>query len=102
MVSVGNKLANRIQWVRQKLIDVGKLSNLERGLWSITDNEKQRLKWVPQQTVHISDIGSKISMVEIYDNYAEDFKYQLLDDCMKWLLDSLRYLQSSYCRYMVL
>lgn len=44
MVSVGNKLANRIQWVRQKLIDVGKLSNLERGLWSITDNEKQRLK----------------------------------------------------------
>ena len=79
MVSGGNKWTNRIQWVRQKLIDVGELSNAERGVWSITEKGKQRLKGAPLATVHISDIGSKISMVEIYDNYEEDFKSQLLD-----------------------
>lgn len=79
MFSGGNKWTNRIQWVRQKLIDVGELSNIERGEWTITEKGKQRLKGAPQNAVHISNIGSQVSMIEIYDNYEEDFKSQLLD-----------------------
>ena len=51
----------------------------ERGMWTITEKGRGKLKGVSVSGISLSNIGSKISMVEIYDNYEEDFKSQLLD-----------------------
>lgn len=72
--SGANKWTNRIQWTRQKLIDKGELFSPERGIWAITDLGRERLsggdnvRSLPQ-----------INLVELYENYEDDFKSQLLD-----------------------
>jgi len=48
-------------------------------MWTITEKGRGKLKGVSVSGISLSNIGSKISMVEIYDNYEEDFKSQLLD-----------------------
>lgn len=62
LFSGGNKWTNRIQWVRQKLIDTGDLISPERRIWTITEKGRGKLRGIL-----LSD-ESKISMVEIYDN----------------------------------
>ena len=76
--SGGNKWTNRIQWVRQKLITTGDLINSERGIWTITEQGKGKLGRVSISGIS-TNIESKTSMVEIYDDYEENFKSLLLD-----------------------
>lgn len=75
IASGGNKWTNRIQWVRQHLIDKGELISPERGIWAITDKGRQRV----QGQVPVSEIHVDFNLVEIYEKYEEDFKSQLLD-----------------------
>lgn len=75
IISGGNKWTNRIQWVRQKLIDSGDLVSSERGIWEITEKGRQRL--VGNQNNYLQP--TEVNLVEIYDNYEEDFRSQLLD-----------------------
>lgn len=77
--SGGNKWRNRIQWVRQRLIDNGELSSLEHGVWKITDKGKQRLSSNSLGNNHPASIEQQVNLVEIYDNYEEGLKSQLLD-----------------------
>lgn len=41
--SGANKWRNRVAWVRQKLISIGEMASLGRGVWSITDKGRNRL-----------------------------------------------------------
>ncbi|MGQ9788865.1 MAG: winged helix-turn-helix domain-containing protein [Candidatus Hadarchaeaceae archaeon] len=51
--SGGNRWINRVQWVRQHLVEKGEMYSPERGIWGITDLGKARLKkewsgWKPE------------------------------------------------------
>ncbi len=41
--SGGTRWTNRIQWVRQALVDRGELTSAGRGIWAITDRGRDRL-----------------------------------------------------------
>lgn len=43
VASGANKWRNRVAWVRQKLISIGEMASLGRGVWSITDKGRNRL-----------------------------------------------------------
>ncbi len=75
IVSGINKWTNRIQWVRQKLIDKGDVISPTRGIWEITEQGRKRLSTVNPVPI----IAQPLSLVETYENYEEDFKSQLLD-----------------------
>lgn len=38
------KWTNLVQWVRQRLVDVGQIDGSQRGIWRITDSGRDRLK----------------------------------------------------------
>jgi restriction system protein len=73
MESGGNKWTNRIQWVRQKLVDSGEIHNPQRGVWAITDKGRNRVN------SPIPTLAAPVNFVELYEDYEEDFKSQLLD-----------------------
>ena len=70
--SGGNKWTNRIQWVRQKLIDKGEVYSPSRGIWAITDKGRKRLE---KEEPSISTVN----FVELYEDYESSFRSQLLD-----------------------
>lgn len=70
--SGGNKWTNRIQWVRQRLIEKGEMYSPSRGIWAITDKGGKRLeKREPSVAI--------INFVELYEDYEESFHSQLLE-----------------------
>lgn len=75
MISGANKWHNHIQWVRQKLIDKGDMYSPERGIWAITEQGRQRIS----SNRRFQQVLPQVNLVEIYDEYEEDFKSQLLD-----------------------
>ncbi len=75
MISGGNKWTNRIQWVRQHLIDKDELNSPVRGIWAITEKGKQRIHC----PLPITSSAIDFNLVEAYERYEEDFKSQLLD-----------------------
>jgi len=42
--SGGNKWTNRIQWVKQRLLEKGELYSPRRGIWTITDKGRKRVE----------------------------------------------------------
>jgi restriction system protein len=70
--SGGNKWTNRIQWVRQRLIDKGEMYSPSRGIWAITEKGRNRVETkVPSEPI--------INFVELYEEYEASFRSQLLD-----------------------
>jgi len=70
--SGGNKWTNRIQWVRQRLIDKGELYSPSRGIWAITDKGRKRIE-TKEPSV------PTVNLVELYEDYETSFRSQLLD-----------------------
>jgi len=70
--SGGNKWTNRIQWVRQKLIEKDELHSPSRGIWAITDKGRKRVE-TKEPSVSI------VNFVEVYEDYEASFRSQLLD-----------------------
>ena len=72
----GNKWTNRIQWVRQHLINKGELSSPERGIWEITEKGRKRL----QNSKDEKDTSSGIiqSLEDLYQDYESKVKSRLL------------------------
>lgn len=67
-----NKWTNRIQWVRQSLIEKGEVYSPSRGIWAITDQGKKRVEQkVPSIQV--------INFVELYEEYETSLRSQLLE-----------------------
>jgi len=70
--SGGNKWTNRIQWVRQRLIDKGEIYSPTRGIWAITDKGKKRIEKKEPSV-------PSVNLVELYEDYEISFRSQLLD-----------------------
>jgi restriction system protein len=70
--SGGNKWKNRIQWVRQRLIDKGEMDSPSRGIWAITDKGRKRVETK-------EDTETKVNFIELYEEYETAFRSQLLD-----------------------
>jgi len=70
-----NRWTNRVQWVRQTLIEKGELDSPTRGVWRITDKGRQRLA----QTSLPEPVPASPTFVELYDDYEAAFRAQLLE-----------------------
>jgi len=70
-----NRWTNRIQWVRQTLVENGEMDSPAHGVWRITEKGRQRL----------ADAGSAVelpvvpSFIELYEDYEAAFRSQLLE-----------------------
>ena len=69
--SGGNKWTNRIQWVRQRLIDKGEMYSPDQGIWAITDKGRKRVE-IKEPPAPI------VNFVELYEDYETSFRSQLL------------------------
>ncbi len=80
--SGGNKMTNRIQWVRQHLIWNGFMSNPAHGQWAITDKGRQRVADadsampVPHPPTELPDL------VQLHEDYEEAFRRKLLQSLL--------------------
>ena len=72
LLSGGNKWTNRIQWVRQKLIEKDEVYSPSRGIWAITDKGRQRVK-------RKEPSERTVNFVELHEDYEASFRSQLLD-----------------------
>jgi len=72
LLSGGSKWTNRIQWVRQRLIDKGEMHSPSRGIWAITDKGRKRVE-TKEPSV------PTVNFVELYDDYEASFRSQLLE-----------------------
>jgi restriction system protein len=83
LASGGNKWTNRIQWVRQKLIESGDMGMPERGIWEITEKGRERIQTgadeVSNEKINVHNVYKSINMQEIYEEYDEKFREQLLE-----------------------
>lgn len=70
-----NRWQNRIQWVRQSLVDKGDMYSPERGIWGITDQGRNRIS----SNVQHVPISQQVNFYELYEKYEEDFASMLLD-----------------------
>ncbi len=71
-----NKWTNRIQWVRQALVDKGEIDSPQRGIWRITSKGRQRL------TDRSNSLPETISLsfMELYDDYEAAFRTRVLEE----------------------
>ena len=70
--SDGNKWTNRIQWVRQRLIEKGEMYSPSRGIWAITDKGRKRIEKKEPSV-------PTVDFFELYEDYEASFRSQLLD-----------------------
>lgn len=70
-----SKWHNRIQWVRQRLVDRGEMESGGWGLWRITAKGKARVAGHPVAPT----ATSFPSFLELYDKYESSFRAQLLE-----------------------
>lgn len=70
--SGGNRWTNRIQWVRQTLIEKHEMSSPSRGIWAITEKGRKRVETKGPSV-------SEINFVELYEDYETSFRSQLLE-----------------------
>ncbi len=67
-----NRWTNRIQWVRQKLVDIGEMDSPSYGVWAIADKGRERLSAV-------RPAESTLDLVELHEEYEGMFRTQLLE-----------------------
>ncbi|MBU4492415.1 MAG: restriction endonuclease [Euryarchaeota archaeon] len=91
--SGSNRWTNRIQWVRQKLVEKGEIDRSAHGLWRITEKGRLRLGLRADKVEkEISESGEKMvaaielkpsqlsqTYLELYEEYEASFHAQLLD-----------------------
>ena len=71
------KWENRIQWVRQALIEAGDMASPQRGVWAITEQGRQR---VAQHSPTNPDRHSAPkTLVQLVEDYETQFRSKLLD-----------------------
>jgi DGQHR domain-containing protein len=61
-----NKWKNRVAWVRQKLISIGQMQSLGRGVWAITEKGRNRLMSPEQPSVgrRSRETGTTLEVIE--------------------------------------
>lgn len=73
--SGASKWTNRIQWVRQKLVEKGEIHSPARGLWRITDKGRARLADVGK----LEPTAPEPTFLGLYEDYEESFRARLLE-----------------------
>jgi restriction system protein len=73
--SGSNRWTNRIQWVRQTLVENGEMDSPSYGVWRITKKGRQRLDQAGSTTVS----PSPPTFQELYDEYEAAFRSQMLE-----------------------
>ena len=71
-----NRWTNRIQWVRQKLVNEGQMDSPAHGIWRITEEGRRRLassETTPQPAI------SAPTFLELYEDYEAGFRAQILE-----------------------
>jgi restriction endonuclease Mrr len=84
--SGGNKWTNRIQWVRQQLLDRGEVASAGHGIWEITSQGLARLNVGDKIGTHLSQTSSPelpqppggSTFEESVDDYLDAFKAKVL------------------------
>lgn len=75
LASGTNRWTNRVQWVRQTLIENGEMDSPSHGIWRITEKGRQRLAEargsVPEAVAP--------TFIELYEDYEAAFRAQLLE-----------------------
>jgi restriction system protein len=101
--SGGSRWTNRIQWVRQALVDRGELTSAGRGIWAITDKGRARLERelkslpdipashcstesLPSEALASLDAAAgatfPVNLEELAENYAAAFERKVLQELM--------------------
>ncbi len=101
--SGGSRWTNRIQWVRQALVDRGELTSAGRGIWAITEKGRARLQRepeglpdarasqgpmqaLPSEVVASSDAATApafpVNLEELAENYVAAFERKVLQELM--------------------
>jgi len=70
-----SKWHNRIQWVRQRLIERGDMNSGGRGRWLITEQGKARLG----ASNHEAVVTTPPTFLDLYEKYETSFRAQLLE-----------------------
>src|SRR5688500_6859977 len=68
-----SKWHNRIQWVRQRLVDRGEMESGGWGLWRVTAKGRARV------TGDHSGIPTPPTFLDLYEKYESSFRAQLLE-----------------------
>lgn len=68
-----SKWTNRIQWVRQKLVQSGDMDSPEWGIWRITDKGRDRLA----DLAGVTAPPPQSTFLELYEEYESSFRAQL-------------------------
>jgi restriction system protein len=86
--SGGSKWTNRIQWVRQRLVSRGELSNAERGVWAITQKGRERISKDNRDDAEEEEARDTISpplrliplpnLEEVAEEYIEAYRQKAL------------------------
>jgi len=101
--SGGSRWTNRIQWVRQALVDRGELTSAGRGIWAITDKGRARLESepkslpdtptsngptesLPSEALVSLDAAAAstfpVNLEELAENYAAAFERKVVQELM--------------------
>jgi restriction system protein len=71
---------NRIQWVRQRLIESGDMCSPQRGMWAITDQGRGRLNEDGRASPLVQKLSAApTNLVELYEKYESQFREKLRD-----------------------
>jgi restriction system protein len=97
----GSRWTNRIQWVRQALVDRGELTSAGRGIWAVTDKGRARLdlelksrpsdieavdgptESIPSQALVSADAAAAdfpVNLEELAEDYAAAFERKVLQE----------------------
>lgn len=74
----GNKWTNRIQWVRQRLVEKGEMDSPGYGVWGITDAGRKRLGGTGAGTEVVHPAPVRVALEELYEDYERSFRDRLL------------------------
>ena len=73
--SGGSKWTNRIQWVRQRLVEKGEIDGSTPGVWRITEAGQERLAGAEEAR----PASAEPTFLELYEDYEASFRARLLD-----------------------
>jgi restriction system protein len=73
--SGGNKWTNRIQWVRQRLVEKGEIDGSTPGVWRITEAGRERTAGAEEAAAATDEP----TFLELYESYEASFRGRLLD-----------------------
>ncbi len=72
------KWTNRIQWVRQALVQKGEVSSPQHGFWVITEKGRARLA-TRSDHIATTDVNIPVNMGALHEEYVLQFKSNLLE-----------------------